>query len=493
MAGTLPALHAVGAFMDTVLLIVTAVASVGALALLLARRGGPGMGGASDAAPPATADDLAAAFKIHAEQVAALEGRLRDELRRSEKAAQEAAAALREEQARGAGTLREEQARAAGTLRDEQRKAAADQRTHLTALLNDQIKLTLDQLKHVRDTLDLQLAQVRETLGAQLTQVRQSTAEQLVQLSADNQRKLDEMRAVVDEKLQATLQTRLGEAFKQVSERLEQVHKGLGEMQTLAGEVGGLKRVMAGVKTRGILGEVQLETILDQFLTPDQMGRNVETAPGSGKRVEFAVRMPGQDKDHPVWLPIDAKFPKEDYERLLEAHDNADRPAAEIAAAALATRLVGCARDIRDKYVDPPHTTDFALLFLPTEGLYAEALRRPGLADQLQHDHRVIIAGPTTLAAILQSLQMGFRTLALEKRSSEVWSLLGAVKTEFRNFGDWLERARKQLQTASNTLDLAGTRTRAVERKLRDVQELPREDAALLLPPTAAADDPDEE
>jgi DNA recombination protein RmuC len=194
-----------------------------------------------------------------------------------------------------------------------------------------------------------------------------------------------------------------------------------------------------------------------------------------------------------VWLPIDAKFPKEDYERLLDAHDQADRAAADAAAAALAARLAGCAREIRDKYVDPPHTTDFALLFLPTEGLYAEALRRPGLADQLQRDYRVIVAGPTTLAALLQSLQMGFRTLALEKRSSEVWALLGAVKTEFGTFGEWLDRARKQLQTVTNTLDLAGTRTRAVERKLRDVQELPREDAARLLTPPASASVDDED
>lgn len=449
--------------METFLLVLSCALSLAVLGVVLLRRPG---GGEGDAAVHA---ETAERVLRLAEQVSALEGRLRDELRRTEKATLDAGVALRDEQRL-----------AAAALRDEQRQGMTTLRTELDGKLAEQLRSTMERLEAIRKVLDQQLTQVRETTHAQLTK-----------LGEDNQRKLDEMRGVVDEKLQATLQTRLGEAFKQVSERLEQLHKGLGEMQSIASEVGGLKRVLSNVKTRGILGEVQLKTILGDMLSPEQWVENVETAPGSNKRVEFAVRMPGQDQDHPVLLPIDAKFPKDDYERLLDALDRGDGDAARQARTALATRMHGCAKDIRDKYIDPPNTTDFALLFLPTEGLYAEALSQPSLAEELQHSYRVMIAGPTTLAALLQSLQMGFRTLALEKRSSDVWTLLSAVKTEFAKYGDVLKKARKQLEAASNTLDATDVRTRAIVRKLRDVHEMPADQAALLLPP-AAASEPDD-
>jgi DNA recombination protein RmuC len=258
-----------------------------------------------------------------------------------------------------------------------------------------------------------------------------------------------------------------------VSERLEEVHRGLGEMRTLASDVGDLKRVLTNVKSRGVWGEVQLAALLEQMLVPEQYAVNVATVPGSGERVEFAIRLPGTAEDAPVWLPIDAKFPREDYERLLQAHEQADAPGAETAMRQLEQRLRLEAKSIREKYLSPPHTTDFALMFLPVEGLYAEAVRRPGLLDDLQRLHRVVIAGPTTLAAILSSLQMGFRTLAVEKRSSEVWQLLGAVKTEFGKFGDMVAKAREQVDKASRTLGSYETRSRAIERRLREVQALP--------------------
>jgi DNA recombination protein RmuC len=289
------------------------------------------------------------------------------------------------------------------------------------------------------------------------------------------------MRKTVDEKLHATLEQRLGDSFKLVSERLEQVHRGLGEMQTLAAGVGDLKKVLTNVKTRGTWGEVQLEALLDQVLTAEQYEKNIATRPKSNERVEFAIRLPGremgEDDNRPVWLPIDAKFPMEDYQRLLEAQDRADPLAVEIAAKALEMRLRDEAKKIRDKYVEPPYTTDFAILYLPIEGLYAEALRRPGLAEALQRDWRVSIAGPTTLAALLNSLQMGFRTLAIEKRSSEVWGVLGAIKTEFGKFGEALEATRKKLEQATKSIESAGVRTRQIERKLKGVEALPMVEA----------------
>jgi len=291
------------------------------------------------------------------------------------------------------------------------------------------------------------------------------------------------MRATVDEKLQATLEARLGESFKQVAERLEQVHKGLGEMQTLAQGVGDLKHLLSNVKTRGMFGEAQLAALLEQVFAPDQYATQVATRPGSKNVVDFAIRLPGRGDDGaPCWLPIDAKFPNEDYERLLDAQQRADVVAAEAAGKALEARIRLEARSMAEKYVEPPHTTDFALLFLPTEGLYAEVLRRPGLMESLQRDHRVTLAGPTTLLAMLNSLQMGFRTLALEKRSSEVWQVLGAVKTEFGKFGDVLAKVKAQTQTVLNTLDSAEVRSRAMGRALKQVEALPAEQAATLLP-----------
>jgi DNA recombination protein RmuC len=293
------------------------------------------------------------------------------------------------------------------------------------------------------------------------------------------------MRKTVDEKLHQTLEKRLGESFKLVSDRLEAVHKGLGEMQTLAAGVGDLKKVLTNVKTRGTWGEVQLDNLLEQVLTAEQYAKNVETKPGSNARVEFALRLPGGSNGQPVWLPIDAKFPREDYERLLEAQDRADAVGAETAAKALENRILLEARTIREKYIEPPHTTDFGMLFLPTEGLYAEVLRRPGLTDTLQRESRVVIAGPTTLTAILNSLQMGFRTLAIEKRSSEVWQLLGAVKNEFGKYGDLLARTKKQLETVTNTLGDAESKTRTIERKLRNVEQLGDTQARAMLDDTA--------
>ncbi len=300
----------------------------------------------------------------------------------------------------------------------------------------------------------------------------------LAAIQADNANKLEEMRKTVDEKLHATLEQRLGESFKLVSERLEQVHRGLGEMQSLAAGVGDLKRVLTNVKTRGTWGEVQLSALLEQLLTAEQFAANVATKPNSGERVDFAIRLPGKDDGAVVWLPIDAKFPIEDYQRLIDAVEPA---AIEEAAKAIETRLKNEARSIRDKYVAPPHTTDFAVLYLPIEGLYAEALRRPGLAETLQRDYRITLAGPTTLAAMLNSLQMGFRTLAIEQRSAEVWAVLGAVKTEFGKFGEALAHTKKKLDEASNSISKAEVRTRQLSRKLKEVEALPAAESEQLI------------
>ena len=338
-------------------------------------------------------------------------------------------------------------------------------------------------LKRFSDTLSEQLRALSEANERRLGEVRTVVEQRLTALQQGNEQKLEQMRATVDEKLHATLEQRLGESFKQVADRLEQVHKGLGEMQGLARDVGSLNRVLTNVKTRGIFGEVQLAGLLEQVFTPEQYATNVETVPGSGARVEFAIRLPGQRADGvPLWLPIDAKFPREDYERLLEAQDHADAPAAEAAGKAIEQRLRAEAKTIHDKYVAPPHTTDFGILFVPTEGLYAEALRRPGLMESLQREHRVMLAGPTTLLATLNSLQMGFRTLALEKRSVEVWEVLGAVKTEFAKFGDVLAKTKKKLDEASSTIDLAQTRTNVMTRKLKSVEALSDTRTQLLLP-----------
>ena len=325
------------------------------------------------------------------------------------------------------------------------------------------------------------LNRLTQSFDARVEQLRLTVETRLGAIQTENAAKLEEMRKTVDEKLHATLEQRLGESFKLVSERLEQVHRGLGEMQTLAAGVGDLKKVLTNVKTRGTWGEVQLANLLEQVLTAEQYAENVATRPKSGDRVEFAIRLPGREDGQPVWLPIDAKFPVEDYQKLVEAQERADVVAVEAAAKALEARLKDEAKTIREKYIEPPHTTDFAILYLPTEGLYAEALRRPGLVEALQRDQRVSIAGPTTLAAMLNSLQMGFRTLAIEKRSSEVWAVLGAIKTEFGKFGEALAHTRKKLQEASNSIDKAEVRTRAVTRKLKDVEALPAPEAVALL------------
>jgi len=348
-------------------------------------------------------------------------------------------------------------------------------------------------LRRFGETIAEQLRLLSEGNERRQTEMRLAVEARLAAMQDGNEKKLEQMRATVDEKLHATLEQRLGESFKQVAERLEQVHKGLGEMQTLARDVGSLNRVLTNVKTRGVFGEVQLAGLLEQVFTPEQYATNVVTVPGSNDRVEFAIKLPGQREDGaPLWLPIDAKFPREDYERLLEAQDRADAAGVEAAGKAIETRLRLEARSIRDKYVAPPHTTDFGILFVPTEGLYAEALRRPGLLESLQRECKVMLVGPTTLLATLTSLQMGFRTLALEKRSAEVWEVLGAVKTEFAKFGEVLARTKKKLEEAGNTIGQAEVRTKAMVRKLRSVEALPESRSAELLPGLAAAaeDDP---
>jgi DNA recombination protein RmuC len=341
----------------------------------------------------------------------------------------------------------------------------ATQIVQIAQLQKGQLDIFAAQLVALTQSNENKLEQVRETVEGRLTAIQ-----------SDNAAKLEAMRATVDEKLHATLETRLGESFKLVSERLEQVHKGLGEMQTLASGVGDLKKVLTNIKTRGNWGEVQLGNLLEQLFTPDQYASNVAVNPDSADRVEYAIKLPGRETDGtPMWLPIDAKFPQEDYQRLVEAAERGDAEQVAAFAAALESSISLEAKKIKAKYICPPHTTDFAMLFLPTEGLFAEVLRRPGLVDGLLHQHRVVLAGPTTLAAMLSSLQMGFRTLAIEKRSSEVWQVLGAVKTEFGKFGETLDRVHKKLQEASNTIERAQTRKRAVERQLKSVEVSPPE------------------
>ena len=320
----------------------------------------------------------------------------------------------------------------------------------------------------------------REELSKSLEGVRSIVDVRLKQLQEDNSKQIDKMRATVDEKLQGTLEKRLGESFKLVSDRLEQVHQGLGAMQQLASDVGGLQKVLTNVKARGGWGEVQLGALLEQVLTPDQFARNVKTREESAENVEFAIKLPGDENGAPVWLPIDAKFPTEDYHRLIAAQEKGDVTAIDEAMKSLETQLRKCAKDICQKYINPPRTTDFALMFLPTEGLYAEAIRRVGLVEQVQRDCRVVFAGPTTLAALLNSLQMGFRTLAIQKRSSEVWNLLAGVKTEFGKFGEALSAVKDKLDQAARQVDNVAVRSRAITKKLRDVEELPSNPQPLL-------------
>jgi len=409
---------------------------------------------------------LGQALQAHAEaQRQGLERELRDELQRS-------ASGTRQELAHN---LTQSMALLQHNVLGQQGDATRTQ--------NEQLDSFRVQLAGMQQGLSDALRHLSEANERKLAEVRQTVETRLQALQADNEKRLEQMRQTVDEKLHATLEARLGESFKQVAERLELVHKGLGEMQRLASDVGSLNRVLSNVKTRGIFGEVQLAGLLEQVFTTEQYGVNVETVPGTGARVEFAVRLPGKGQDAPaLWLPIDAKFPREDYERLLEAQDRADAPMVEQAAKGIEQRLRLEARSIREKYVAPPHTTDFAILFVPTEGLYAEALRRPGLVEALQREHRVVLAGPTTLLATLNSLQMGFRTLALERRSSEVWQVLGAVKTEFGKFGEVLAKTRKKLDEASNTISAVETRTRVMGRALKGVEALPESATLAHLP-----------
>lgn len=373
--------------------------------------------------------------------------------------------------------------------RDESSRSAKAQREELNdsvLKLGEQLSSTIGEIsKRQKDQLDIfsgRLESLTKANEQKFDQLQVKVESQLNSIQEKNEKKLEEMRQTVDEKLHATLEKRLGESFSVVSKQLEAVHKGLGEMQNLAVGVGDLKKVLTNVKTRGTWGEIQLENLIEQILAPDQYAKNIATKKGSGDRVEFAIKMPGrsENKDGICWLPIDAKFPMEDFQRLLNAQDLADVALIEETSKALENRIKVEAKSIYEKYIDPPNTTDVALLFLPVEGLFAEILRRPGLFEKLQNEFKVIITGPTTLTAILNSLQMGFKTLAIEKRSSEVWTLLGAVKTEFGKFGEVLEKTQKKLQEASNTIDDASKRTRVIERKLKDVQELPGNEINLL-------------
>lgn len=411
--------------------------------------------------------------------------------------------ALREEQRNGRGELRQQLD--GMSLAQEQRiegfgarlnelTERTDQRLDVlrAALIEDARKARqegADLQQRSTDAIGQRLNELTQRNEQRIGEMRTTLEQKLRELQTDNAAKLELMRATVDEKLQTTLDTRLGASFKLVSERLEQVQRGLGEMQQLATGVGDLKRMLSNVKTRGIFGEVQLGALLEQVLTIEQYEVNCITVPGSSERVEFAVRLPGTQADRPVRLPIDAKFPREDYERLLDAQDRADIDGVAAAGVGLERQVRTEAKRIRDKYISPPYTTDFALLFLPTEGLYAETLRRPGLFEALQREYRVTLVGPTTLLALLNSLQMGFRTLAIEQRSSEVWQLLGAVKAEFGKFAGILEKTRDQLDTVRNSIDKAGVRTRQIEKQLKGVQTLPGSEAQQLLSDEAATDE----
>ncbi|MEY2489163.1 MAG: recombination protein RmuC [Verrucomicrobiota bacterium] len=360
--------------------------------------------------------------------------------------------------------------------REESSGSAKAQREELAGALKNVSETTLKSLTEISGMLRAQLDQVT----GQARRLTDNVDSRLKELREENTGQLEKMRATVDEKLQGTLERRLSESFKMVSERLEQVHQGLGAMQQLASDVGGLQKVLANVKTRGGWGEVQLGNLLEQVLTQEQFARNVKTREEGSDHVEFAIKLPGDENGAPVWLPIDAKFPTEDYQRLIAAQDKGDVNAIEDAMKGLETQLRKSAKDICAKYINPPRTTDFALMFLPTEGLYAEAIRRVGLVEQVQRDCRVVFAGPTTLAALLNSLQMGFRTLAIQKRSSEVWNLLAAVKNEFGKFGDSLLKVKEKLDQASSDMDKVAVRSRAITKKLRDVEELPSNPEPLL-------------
>ncbi len=396
---------------------------------------------------------------------------------REERLRREEAARNREEAALSARAQREELSSALQKLGETNLQSIAE----IGAILKGQL-----------ETVSQQTGKLTESNEARLDNLRAVVDDRLKQLQEDNARQIDKMRATVDEKLQGTLEKRLGESFQMVSERLERVHQGLGAMQQLASDVGGLQRVLTNVKTRGGWGEVQLGALLEQMLTPDQFARNVKTREGSGEMVDFAIKLPGDENGAPVWLPIDAKFPIEDYQRLLVAQETADLAATEEAMKGLETQLRKSAKDICGKYINSPRTTDFALMFLPTEGLYAEAIRRIGLVEQVQRDCKVVFAGPTTLAALLNSLQMGFRTLAIQKGSSEVWNLLASVKTEFGKFGGLLDGVRKKLDQASTQLEDVSRKSRTIEKRLNQAEKLPANPQPML-PELIPAEDEEEE
>ncbi len=445
--------------MLTALAILSALASIAACILVWGMRNK--LGGSGDAVTAAELQSLR-------EKVGAGEGVMRDEFARNRKEAAELAQAQREE-------LRNNLAAVEKKLEDNakaQQNVLRQQFDDLLKQLHNQGKTSLEAVKDVRETIEKQLKEIRE----------------------DNGKRLEEMRKTVDEKLQDTLEKRLGESFKQVSERLEQVHKGLGEMQSIASGVGDLKKVLTNVKTKGILGEYQLANIIEQLLPREQYEENVATRPGSTERVEFAIRMPGNSDDDVVWLPIDSKFPLNGYEELLNAREAGDLDAISSAEKALTATLEKFAKDISEKYVEAPHTTDFGVMFLPIESLYAEVLRHPGVFEKLQRKYRITVTGPTTMSALLNSLQMGFRTLAVTKRSSEVWKILEAVKTEFGKFSNQLEKVDKQLSTAKKSLeDLRSTRTNVMQRRLKNVGTLDTRESESLLDISAASVEPDEE
>lgn len=460
-----------------ILIVILAALAVTLLAILLAKSGRPDAG-------------LEARLTLISEGQQRLERGLREELARNREegalnnrqgreelavtvqqfgeALQNRLLEIRNESTTSSRQVREETAASFKSLGD----ALMERVAEVGRFQKAQMEVVAEQLMLLTNSNEQRLDKLREAVERQLQSMREDTGQ-----------RLEQMRATVDEKLHDTLEKRLGESFKLVSERLELVHKGLGEMQSLAGGVGDLKKVLTNVKTRGTFGEIQLGSLLEQILAPEQYEANVATRKGSAGRVEYAVKLPGRDvaQGHTVWLPVDAKFPQEDYLRLLDAQDAGDPVQVAEAAKQLEKAVRDAAKSIRDKYLSPPDTTDFGIMFLPTEGLYAEVLRRSGLFETLQREYKVVVTGPTTLAALLNSLQMGFRTLAIEKRSSEVWTILGAVKTEFATFGAILDKTHKKLQEASNTIDSAAVRSRAIERKLRDVQAIPAGEAAALL------------
>lgn len=445
-----------------ILVIVAVVASLAAAAL-----GFLAFGAARKAETAARSDDLGDL----------VEAAIRREIALMRQEADAKASSQRQE-------LNQSLAGSAATINQQLAVLTASLDTRLTAFAELQQKIGTDLadgqhkrltetnqgLNKLIETLQVQQKEGREAMAVELEKVRATVGQNLETLRKDNEEKLEKMRATVEEKLQGTLEQRLGESFKQVSERLEAVHKGLGEMQTLASGVGDLKRVLTNVKTRGGWGEMQLGAILEEMLAPEQYVANTQIDPASGQRVEFAVRMPGQGDGEPILLPIDAKFPHEDYDRLLTAQDAGDMAMIDVAAKQLERAVRLQAKTISESYIKPPYSTDFAIMYLPTEGLYAEVARRPGLIREIQANHRVMVAGPSNLAAFLNSLQMGFRTLAIQKRSSEVWQVLGAAKAEFAKYGEVWEKLGKQLDTARKTVDEAGKRTRAVERRLRGVE-----------------------